>query len=73
MTFGLRALQALPASVGPDEVRQGTCSDGARSHLELTDMVDRIKARFVLHQMTLPGHRWRIVLRHAAGIAPRSW
>jgi hypothetical protein len=32
--------------------------------VELTDMGDRINARFVLHQMTLPGHYWRIVLKH---------
>jgi hypothetical protein len=28
------------------------------------------KVRFVLHQITLPGHRWRIVLRHAHGGPP---
>jgi hypothetical protein len=61
--------QAVPASAAPDLVKQGTCSDGARSHMELTDIGDRIKVRFVLHQMTLPGHRWRIVLRHVAKIA----
>jgi hypothetical protein len=44
----------------------------ARAHLELTDSGDRIEARFVLHQMTLPGHLWRIVLRqaHPAGFFP---
>ena len=61
--------QAAPASAGPDVVTKGTCTDGARSHLELTDIGDRIKVRFVLHQMTLPGHRWRIVLRHETSLA----
>ena len=37
LTFGLLVLSALPASAAPDVVRQGTCSDGARAQLELTD------------------------------------
>jgi len=55
-----------PASAAPDVVRQqGTCSGGARSHLELTRVDGRIEARFVLHQMTVPGHLWRVVLKYA--------
>ena len=65
------------ASAAPDVVRQRACSDGAGSLLELTDMGDRIEARFVLHQMTLPGHRWRIVLKIAqttlGGPDPGDW
>jgi hypothetical protein len=53
------------------------CSDDARSHLERTDMGDRIEVRFVLHQMTLPGHRWRVVLKIAqhglGGPDPGDW
>jgi hypothetical protein len=74
LTLGLMALQAVPASAAPDAVEQATCSfvqPRARAHLELTYSGDRIVARFVLHQMTTPGHRWRIVLRHAStGGAP---
>jgi hypothetical protein len=53
---------------GPDEQDSATCQGvqpPARGHLELTQMADGIKARFVLHQMTTPGHLWRIVLKHA--------
>ena len=56
------------ASAAPDVQEPARCQfvqPRARSHLELTDMGDRIEARFVLHQMTLPGHRWRIVLKMA--------
>jgi hypothetical protein len=58
--------QAVPASAGLDVVRQGTCSDGARSRLELTDIGDRIEVRFEVHRSPV-GHSWHIVLRHAHG------
>ena len=66
---------AAPASAGePDVQEAATCRfvvPRARAHLELTYSGDWIDVRFVLHQMTLPGHRWRIVLRHAStGGAP---
>lgn len=63
LVVGLLMLQATPASAAPDVVRQRTCSDGARSRLELTDIGDRIKVRFEVHQSPV-GHAWRIVLRH---------
>jgi hypothetical protein len=47
----------------PDVVRQRTCSDGARSRLELTDTGDRSKVRFEVHQSPV-GHEWRIYFRH---------
>ena len=50
-------------------VRRGTCSGGAGSRLELTDMGDRIEVRFEVHRSPV-GHEWRIRLRHATGIAP---
>jgi hypothetical protein len=53
---------AARASAAPDVVRQRTCSDGARSRLELTDMGDRIKVRFEVSQSPV-GHEWRIRLR----------
>jgi hypothetical protein len=61
----------------PDVQRAAGCSfvqPPARAHLELTDFGDTIKARFVLHQMTLPGHRWRIVLAkaHPSGFFPQA-
>jgi hypothetical protein len=37
----------------------------ARGHLEVRRVDASLEVRFVLHQMTLPGHLWRIVLRHA--------
>ena len=68
------------ASAAPDVQEPARCQFvqlPARSHLELTDMGDRIEARFVLHQMTLPGHRWRIVLKIAqttlGGPDPGDW
>jgi hypothetical protein len=48
-----------PASAAPDEVKQRTCSDGAGSRLELTDIGDRIKVRFEVRR-SLPGHLWHI-------------
>jgi hypothetical protein len=51
-----------------DEVDRATCrgvQPRAQAHLELTRVYGRIVARFVLHQMSLPGHRWRVVLKHA--------
>lgn len=65
---------AHASAAGPDAQESATCRfvmPRARAHLELTYSGDWIDARFVLHQMTLPGHRWRIVLRHAStGGAP---
>ena len=69
LTFGLLVLQAVPASAAPDEVRQGTCSDGARSRLELTDMGDRIKVRFEVHRSPV-GRSWLIRLRHHSPTIP---
>ena len=68
LTFGLLVLSALPASAAPDVVRQGTCSDGARAQLELTDIGDGIKVRFEVHRSPV-GHSWRIVIRRLLGIS----
>jgi hypothetical protein len=59
---GLLVLQATPASAAPDVVRQRTCSDGARSRLELTDLGDQIKVRFEVYRSPV-GHEWRIHFR----------
>jgi hypothetical protein len=51
-----------------DEVDRAACrfiQPRAQAHLELTDTGDEIEARFVLHQMSLPGHRWRVVFLQA--------
>jgi hypothetical protein len=65
---GLLVLQATPAgAAAPDVVRQQTCSDGARSRLELTDIGDQIKVRFEVHRSPV-GHEWRIRIRHGGGI-----
>jgi hypothetical protein len=52
-------------SAAPDVVRQGTCSDGARWRLEITQVKvgDRLKVRFVLHRSPV-GHRWHIHFRY---------
>jgi hypothetical protein len=69
LAIGFLVLQAMPALAGgPDEQHAATCQGvqpRARAHLELTQTADGIEARFVLHQMTTPGHLWRIVLKHA--------
>ena len=60
-----------PASTAPDVTERAECNffqPEARAHLKLTDVGDRIKVRFVLHQMTTPGHRWRIALRHGRAL-----
>jgi hypothetical protein len=60
------------ASGAPDVVEQRTCSDGAGSRLELTNITDRdfpgeertldlIRMRFEVHRSPV-GHSWRIVL-----------
>jgi hypothetical protein len=62
-----------PASTAPDVVERAECNffqPEARAHLKLRDMGDRIKVWFVLHQMTTPGHRWRIALRHGRALDP---
>jgi hypothetical protein len=64
---GLLVLQATPAGAGePDVVKQGTCSDGARWRLELTNSVavdqNRIRLRFEVHRSPV-GHSWRITFR----------
>jgi hypothetical protein len=56
------APQPAGTSTAPDVVRQRTCSDGARSRLELTDMGDQIKVRFEVYQSPV-GHEWRIHFR----------
>jgi hypothetical protein len=56
--------QAVPA---PDVVRPGWCSDGARSRLELTDIGDRIKVRFEVHDSP-PGHLWHVRMWRIVGI-----
>ena len=57
---------AASATTAPDVVRQGRCSDGARSHLELTSLANLgglIQVRFEVHHS--PMHtEWRIELRH---------
>jgi hypothetical protein len=62
LLVGLLVLQATPASAGPDVVKAGMCSDGARSRLELTDTGDRIQVRFEVHRSPV-GHEWRITFR----------
>lgn len=57
---------AAPASAAPEVVKQGRCSDGARSRLELeivAPVLGRIGAWFGLHRSPV-GHEWRIELRH---------
>ena len=54
------------ASGAPDVVRQRTCSDGARSRLELTELGQffvptGIQVRFEVHRSPV-GHSWRITL-----------
>ena len=55
------------ASGAPDVVKQGTCSDGARWRLELTNLVpvdqNRIRLRFEVHRSPV-GHSWRIHFRY---------
>jgi hypothetical protein len=56
-------------------VKPGTCSDDARSPLELTDIGDRIRVRFEVH-LSPVGHSWHIRLRHANGMGlphPDPW
>ena len=64
------------ASAAPGVVKQGTCSDGARWRLELTDSgagivggwwdrEDRIKVRLEVSQSPV-GHRWRIHFAYKA-------
>jgi hypothetical protein len=62
LVVGLLMLQATPASAGPDVVKAGTCSDGARSRLELTDTGGRIQVRFEVHRSPV-GDEWRITFR----------
>jgi hypothetical protein len=54
-------------AVAPDVVRQGRCSDGARSQLALTDLGRLILVRFELHRSPV-GHTWRIEIHHGGGI-----
>jgi len=55
------------APAAPDVVKQGTCSDGAISRLELTDIIgNQIKAQFVLHFVDFgapPDDPWRITIK----------
>jgi len=59
-----------PASAAPDVVRQGTCTNGARSRLELTKAPDQnwIQVRFEVYRGP-GGHWWRITLRYYKGLA----
>jgi hypothetical protein len=61
------------ASGVPDVVKQGTCSDGARWRLELTNLVavdqNRIRVRFEVHRSPV-GHSWRITLSSSEGNIP---
>jgi hypothetical protein len=61
------------ASGAPDVVKQGTCSDGARWRLELTNAVavdqNRIRVRFEVHRSP-EGHSWRITLSTSEGNIP---
>ena len=55
-----------PASAAPDVVRQRTCSEGAGSRLELTDISrpphpTRTRVRFEVYRSPV-GHSWRITL-----------
>jgi hypothetical protein len=68
LAIGLLVLQAMPAVAGgPDEQHAATChfvQPPARAHLELRDLGQRFEVRYVLHQMTIPGHPWEIGLHH---------
>jgi hypothetical protein len=68
LVVGLLVLGATPAVAGtPDVIERGSCDlspAGAGTRLALTDLGDRIKVRFSLHQAHQPGHRWLIVIRH---------
>ena len=55
------------ASGAPHVVRQGRCSDAAKSQLALTDLGRRILVRFELHRSPV-GHTWRIEIHHGGGI-----
>ncbi|HET7235223.1 MAG TPA: hypothetical protein VFK59_02190 [Actinomycetota bacterium] len=57
------------ASAEPDAASVGTCSDGARSHLELTRVDSRIKVRFEVHRSPV-GDSWLIRLRHHSPTIP---
>jgi hypothetical protein len=64
-----RSAETAPsAQAAPDVQEPARCKfvqPRAQAHLELTQTADGIEAQFVLHQMTTPGHLWRIVLKHA--------
>jgi hypothetical protein len=75
LVVGLMVFQATSASAAPDVVRQGTCSGGARSQLELTHLGpapsppfhNRIRVRFEVHRSPVR-HEWRITLRTGQGV-----
>ena len=53
------------ASAEPDVVAIGSCSDGARSRLELTDNGSRIRVRVRVHEgFSTDRDVWRIRMRH---------
>ena len=57
---------APPPPLAPgalDVVKQGTCSDGARWRLEVTDTGDRLRVRFEVYQSPV-GHEWLIHFRY---------
>jgi hypothetical protein len=52
------------ASAAPDVVVRGSCSDGARSRLQLADRGRRIEVNFKLHTGVLARDDWRIRMYH---------
>jgi hypothetical protein len=72
LALGLLMFQAVPASAAPDVVRKGTCSDGARARLELTDIGDRIEVRFEVYDSP-PGHLWHIRMWRDRELIGTDW
>jgi hypothetical protein len=60
--LALSAIGSVPASASPDVVRRGSCSDGARWRLELTDHGRQIEVDFEVHRSPA-GDTWRVRLR----------
>jgi hypothetical protein len=63
-----------PAPAAPDVVKQGTCSDGARWRLELTDLGpgEGIEVRFEVHDSP-PGHLWHIRMWRDREVIGADW
>ena len=68
LAFGsLLALSAIGseiASAAPDVAARGSCSDGARSRLELKDQGRRFWVNFEIHMGPFGRDDWRIRIRH---------